>query len=106
MALESVPNSLGQSTSSAVASSAPQALAFLNDPAALIAGVIFIAAAIALILFIKKILVNSILGVVAWAILTFVFQIKLPFWASLIVSVIFGLAGLGVLLILRFLGYA
>ncbi|HIH21073.1 MAG: hypothetical protein J4478_03725 [Candidatus Diapherotrites archaeon] len=64
----------------------------------------FIIIAIIVIAFLKQILVNSVLGIIAWALLQFVFQVKLNFWVSLIVSIIFGIAGVGVLLLLHFLG--
>ncbi|MEK6902310.1 MAG: hypothetical protein AABX02_01835 [archaeon] len=64
---------------------------------------LFVLAAI-VIFFLKNILVNAILGVVGWAILTYVFQVHLPFLPSLIVSAIFGLAGLGAVVLLAFFG--
>ena len=64
---------------------------------------LFIAAAI-VIFFLKNILVNAILGVVGWGLLTYVFQVHLPFWPSLIASAVFGLAGLGVMVLLAFFG--
>ena len=75
------------------------------NPGILVTGIILIAAAIIILYFIKKIIVNSILGFVAW-ILFMVFVgidpgLIIP---SLAVSVIFGLAGVGVLLVLKFFG--
>ncbi len=70
----------------------------------LLIGIALIVAAILIILLLKYIIVNSILGIIAWATIVFVFNIKLPFWVSLIVSAVFGLAGIGVLLLLKFLG--
>lgn len=64
---------------------------------------LFIAAAI-VILFLKNILVNAILGVIGWGLLTYVFHVSLPFWPSLIASAVFGLAGLGVMVLLAFFG--
>lgn len=69
----------------------------------LIGVVLFIAAAI-VIYFLKNIVVNTILGLVGWGIVTYFFHIELPFWASLAVSAIFGLAGLGAMVVLGFLG--
>lgn len=63
-----------------------------------------IIAAVLIMVFIKKIIINSVLGIIAWAIVVFVFHIQLNFWISLIVSVVFGLAGIGVLLVLAFFG--
>jgi len=70
----------------------------------LAAAVGFIIIAIILLAFLKQIIINSVLGIVAWAVLLYVFQVKLNFWVSLIASLIFGLAGIGVLLLLHFFG--
>ena len=75
----------------------------------LIIGIILIVAAIAIIYFFKQVIINSILGVVAWIIISyglpfFGIEISLPFLPSLIVSALFGLAGIGVMLVLGFLG--
>lgn len=75
----------------------------VGDWRAVIFGVLLIVAAVVVIHFVKKIIVNSILGVIAWAVLNYVVGIELPTIASFVVSAIFGLAGIGVLLILRFL---
>jgi hypothetical protein len=56
------------------------------------------------VVLLKRIIENSVLGLIVWAVAKFVFGINLPFWTSLIVSAIFGLAGIGALLLLRFLG--
>jgi len=70
----------------------------------IVTAVAFIIIAIIVIGFLKQILINSVLGIIAWALLQYVFQVKLSFWVSLIVSIIFGLAGIGVLLVLKVLG--
>ncbi len=77
---------------------------FAGNPGILAGGIILIIAGILVILFLKRIIVNSILGAIAWAIVNYVFQVNLPFFPSLIVSVAFGLPGIGVMLLLRFLG--
>ncbi len=64
-------------------------------------GIVLIIAAIVIIAVMKKIIINSILGVVAWAIVIFVLKIQLPFIPSLVISVIFGLAGVGSLILLK-----
>ncbi|MBU0636406.1 hypothetical protein KKE06_05255 [Candidatus Micrarchaeota archaeon] len=104
MVLEEVPNLLGQATGDAANSLGQTAQNFLGDPSILIIGIVFIVVTVVILYFLKHIIVNSILGVVGWAILYYVFDVQLPFWASLIVSLIFGLAGLGAMLVLRFLG--
>lgn len=70
----------------------------------LAAGIVFIAAAALIFMFLKKAVINSILGLIAFAILIFVFKINLPFLPTLVVSAVFGLAGIGVILLLKFLG--
>jgi len=75
------------------------------DWMALLLGLILIVLAIFVIVSLKNIIVNSILGVIAWAIIYYVIGWQIGFWPSLIVSAIFGLAGLGVILVLNFLGF-
>ncbi len=75
----------------------------------LILGVVLILATIVLLALLKRIIVNSILGIIAWLIVSYIFPIfglklSIPFWPSLIVSIIFGLAGIGSMLVLAFLG--
>lgn len=75
----------------------------------LVIGLILIAATIAILYFLKQIIVNSLVGVVAWAIISFVLplvglDLSLPFLPSLIVSALFGLAGIGALMVIAFLG--
>ncbi len=70
----------------------------------LVGGIILIIIAIILFLRIKKIIINSVLGVIAWAILVFVLKIQLQLIPTLVISVIFGLAGIGVILVLKSLG--
>lgn len=76
----------------------------IGNPVALAGGIGLIIAAVVAFLFLKKIIINSILGIAAWVLLMYVFKIELPFIASLAVSIIFGLAGIGVMLVLRFFG--
>ena len=70
----------------------------------LVVGIVLFVGAVIVLYFLKNVIVNTVLGLIAWAILTYVFQVQLPFWASLIVSAIFGLAGIGALVVLAFLG--
>lgn len=97
---DSILNALGQST----AAETTKVIPFAGEPLILAGAIILVIIAIVLVLVLKKIIINSLLGLVAWAIIKFVFGISLPFWASLIVSAIFGLAGIGAMLLLRFLG--
>jgi hypothetical protein len=75
----------------------------------LIIGIILIAITIAILYFLKQIIVNSLVGVVAWVIITYALplfglNLSLPFLPSLVVSAIFGLAGIGALMVIAFLG--
>lgn len=101
MVLDSIPQSLGQTTQAL-----PDAVTttIFQHPYALIAGILFIGLAIFFLLKLKNIIINSVLGLVGWGLLTYVFHVQLPFWASLLISALFGLAGLGTLLVLGFLG--
>lgn len=74
------------------------------DPIYLVYAVILIVLTVIFIKILKNVIVNSIIGVVALLFLYYVLNIKLPFIITLIVTVIFGPAGLGVVLILRFFG--
>lgn len=71
----------------------------------LVIGIVLFIAAAVLIFFLKNIVGNAILGLIGWGILTYFFHVSLPFWPSLIVSAIFGLAGLGAMVVLGFLGF-
>ena len=81
-----------------------QAVSLVNDPSILIIGVALIVITFLLIFFMKKIIVNTIFGLIVWAIVTFILKIELPFLPSFVVSVVFGPAGIGVMLLLKFLG--
>ena len=70
----------------------------------LLIGIVLIIATIIIVTYLKNIIANSVIGLVAWAIVVYLFKISLPFVPSLAVSAIFGLAGIGVMLILRFMG--
>ena len=96
----SILDALGQNT----ASETTKALPFVGEPVILGSAIILVIIAIVLVLVLKRIIVNSLLGIVAWAIIKWVFGVSLPFWASLFASALFGLAGIGTMLFLRFLG--
>ena len=69
----------------------------------LLAGIGLVALAIFLVFFLKRLIVNSILGLVAFLVLKFL-GVDLPFLLTLIVSILFGLAGVGTVLVLHFFG--
>ena len=101
---ENVLNDLGTGAVSAADAAGNAALNLAGNPAILIGGIILIVAAVVIFFLIKKIIINSLLGLGAWLILTYVFHVQLPFFPSLAVSVIFGLAGIGAMLVLSFFG--
>lgn len=101
MVLEQVPNSLGEGTAGTVVQTTQQ---FLGDPVILAAGIVLIILAAIIFFYVKQLVVNSALGIIAWLVLNYGFNVQLPFWASLVVSILFGLAGVGAMLVLRFLG--
>ena len=97
---ENAVNTLGESTST-LGEQAVQTIA--SNPNFLITGVILIVAAVLIFYFVKKILVNSILGFIAWIIFMVFVGVEGPVMIpSLVISVIFGLAGVGALLVLKF----
>ena len=102
---QSILNIFGQNAAEVGAETAGNALNFVGDPTILIIGIVLIIATVAVFFFIKKIIVNSILGAICWGVANFIFGIELPMLPSLVVSIIFGPAGVGVLLVLRFLGF-
>jgi len=81
-----------------------QALSLVNDPTILIIAIVLIVATVLLIFFMKRIIINTVLGLIIWAVVTYIFKVNLPFIPSFVVSVVFGPAGIGVLLLLKFLG--
>ncbi|NMA44276.1 MAG: hypothetical protein GX950_00475 [Candidatus Diapherotrites archaeon] len=68
---------------------------------------ILIAITIIIMFYLKKIIVNSVLGGVIWFVAVFVFNVQLGptlFIPSFVISVIFGPAGIGTILLLLALG--
>jgi hypothetical protein len=97
---------LGEATGSAATAAASL---IQGNWAFLVIGLLLIAATIAILYFLKQIIVNSIVGVVAWVVITYLFplagfNLQLPFLPSLIVSALFGLAGIGALIVIAFMG--
>lgn len=66
--------------------------------------IVLIAITIFIMFFLKKLIVNSIVGGIIWFLAVFVFKVNLPLIPSFVVSVIFGPAGIGTLLLLSALG--
>jgi len=99
---DAVLDGLGQGAAATAENAGNAAIQLAGNPTILIGGIILVILAVVIFFFLKKIIVNSILGIAAWLILTYYFQIELPFIPSLAISVIFGLAGLGAMLVMKF----
>ncbi len=76
----------------------------VNPPLFIVIGIVLIIATIFLIFFLKKFIMNTILGGIIWAIAIFVLKIELPFLPSLVVSLVIGPAGIGTMLLLNAFG--
>lgn len=102
---------LGKTVSEVVGSKTTnQAVSFLSGNLLwLVVGIVLIAITIWFIIQIKNLIVNSIIGIIAWTIITWGLpiigiNIQLNFITSLIASALLGLGGLGLLIVLHFLG--
>ncbi len=95
---------LGKATANTVAKTAVSAVGVAWNPFLLVVGIVLIVLAIVVLMFLKRIIINSVLGFVVWVLIFWVFKINLPLIPSLAVSIIFGLAGIGVMLLLKFFG--
>ncbi|MFH1240307.1 MAG: hypothetical protein V1672_03755 [Candidatus Diapherotrites archaeon] len=103
--LDVIPELVGNELGSTITDTAAEGAAQLvGNPLIFVGGVVLILIAVLVFVTLKKILVNSVLGLVGWVIVVMLLHIDLPFIPSLIISAIFGLAGLGTLLLLRFFG--
>ena len=81
------------------------AAGLLSNPNVLVAGIALIVISIVIFFFLKKIIEHAIIGGIAWVLTIFVFQIPLPLIPSFVVAIIFGPAGIGVMLLLKFFGF-
>lgn len=101
---DEILNGLGETATGAAESVGSTALQLVGNPAILAGGIILIVAAVVIFFFLKKIVINTILGIAGWLVLTYVFHVELPFIPSLAISIIFGLAGIGAMLVMKFFG--
>ncbi|MFA5125506.1 MAG: hypothetical protein WC462_00705 [archaeon] len=81
-----------------------QAMQILNNPAILITAIILIAATIFILFFLKKVIINSVLGGIIWGVSVIVFHVELPLIPSFVIAILFGPAGMGAMLLLKFFG--
>jgi len=79
-------------------------LSLIGNPTILIIGIVLIAVTIFLFFFLKKIITNSILGGIIWFVSIYIFHVQLPLIPSFVISVLFGPAGIGAMLLLKFFG--
>ncbi len=79
-------------------------VAMAMNPSVLIAGIILIIVSIIIFFVLKKMIEHAILGAISWAIAIFVFNIQLPLIPSLVISIVMGPAGLGAMLLMKFMG--
>ena len=73
-----------------------------NPLMALGIGVGLIIVTVLLFLFLKKIILNSIIGLILFLILKFGFGVSLPLIPAFVLSVLFGPAGIGAVIVLKF----
>ena len=103
--LDVIPELVGDELGSAITETATEGvMQVAGNPLIFVGGVVLILIAILVFITLKKIIINSALGLVGWVIVVMLLHIELPFIPSLIISAIFGLAGLGTLLLLTFFG--
>jgi len=103
--LDVIPELVGNELGSAITDTATEgAMQVVGNPLIFVGGLVLILIAVLVFVTLKKVLVNSVLGLVGWVIVVMLLHIEIPFIPSLIISAIFGLAGLGTLLLLRFFG--
>ncbi len=76
----------------------------VNVPLFVIVGIILIVATIFILFFLKKFIMNTVLGAIIWFIAIYIFQVQLPYIPSLVVSLVIGPAGIGTMLLLHAFG--
>lgn len=76
----------------------------LDTPFFVIIGIVLIVATIFILFFLKKIITNSITGLIVWGLAIYIFNIPLPFIPSLIISIVIGPAGIGAMILLQAFG--
>ncbi|MEM0359941.1 MAG: hypothetical protein QXK06_01210 [Candidatus Diapherotrites archaeon] len=99
-----IGSAVGEVTKKGAEVAESQIAVLAGNPAILATAIALIIVTVLIIVFLKKIIINSILGLIAWALVFFVFQIEMPLIPSLVASIVFGLAGIGSVLLLKFFG--
>lgn len=89
---------------SATQGAASAAVGLLMNPYALGMAVVLIGVTVFLLFFLKKIISNSILGAIMWVLSIYIFHVQLPTIPSFVISILFGPAGIGAMIMLKFLG--
>jgi len=75
-----------------------------NNPKVLVFGILLIILTIVILFILKNVIVNSIVGVLGLLVCNGLLGFKLPYLITLIVTAIFGVAGLGVMVIFKYFG--
>ncbi len=75
-----------------------------GDVGLLVMGAALAVAGIVLVVVLKRIMENLIVGLVGFLALKIFFGVNIPLLPGIIISILFGLSGLGALLILHFFG--
>jgi hypothetical protein len=76
----------------------------VNPPLFIIVGIVLVIATIFILFFLKKMIMNTILGAIIWFVAIYILKINLPLIPSLVVSLIIGPAGIGTMLLLNAFG--
>jgi hypothetical protein len=95
---------LGNTAQQVTQGAGSAAINLLGNPIILVAAIILIVLTLVMVLHLKKVIENSILGGLLWAISVFFFHVSLPPIPSFVIAIIFGPAGIGAMLILKFFG--
>ena len=93
-------------SASIVLQTAKEAAGFLppGDLGTFLLGAVLVLIAIFAIFILKRILENLVIGVAGFLILKYLLGMNIPLIPGLLISLLFGMGGLGVLLILHFFG--
>ncbi len=93
-------------SATAVVQGLERATGFLppGDLGTLLLGAVLVLVAIVIVFLLKRVLENVVIGIAGFLILKYVLGVNIPTIPGLVISLFFGLGGLGVLLILHFFG--
>lgn len=106
---EALPNVVGNELGSKVVNTVTntattEAVKLAGNPLFLVGGIALIVIALLIFLMLKKIILNTVLGIVGWVVVVLILKIELPWAVSFLISAVFGLGGLGTIMLLKFFG--